>query len=162
MIQAGCPSPALPCPATPHTHNTPALLGVCRLALVAKLNQRLFGATKSPVHQHRGTAGSLHCTKQKTIRAAISKICKPQHCCYVSLPITKTHLAPSRILTSLSQRWHTVVLQSDFISEVKLQDWVRLHSKIKQKPNIAPFYFPAFKGRFNVFNLKLLQQLIPS
>lgn len=62
VIQAGCPSHThLPCPT-----QYACSVGMRRLALVAKLNQRLFGTTKSPVHPHQGTAGSLHCATQKS------------------------------------------------------------------------------------------------
>lgn len=152
--------PALPCPAT-YTQYPCSVGGVCRLALVAKLNQRLFGTTKSPVHQHRGTAGSLYQTKdhqgcnQQDLQAAALLICVIAY----HKDTFRTEQNPNLTFTALT---YPVALQSDFINEVKLQDWVRLHSKMKQKVNITPFYFPAFKGRFNAFNLKPLQQLIPS
>lgn len=101
-LGARCP----PCPALPcHIHTIPLLCWGCVGWHLWRSSTNVCLGQQSLPFISTGWQLVL-CTKQKTIRAAISKICKPQHCWYLSLPITKTHLGPSRILTSLSQRWH--------------------------------------------------------
>lgn len=144
VIQAGCPLPTYPALSC-HKQYTCSVAHVVGWHSWQGPTNVSFGTTKSPVLPHRVTAGSLHCTKQRTIKECNQRDVQTAAVVWCVIADDKDTFGNAETITSISQQCQLSdqTLVQEGLPPQLSQTAFRNETK-KWMCNISP----AFKSRF--------------